>query len=184
MSVSHTRFRFLLVAMLLVSSLLLSCGGPEPTDTAQPAPTHTPTTTTLTSPLAEPTATPEIILPDPGASPSPTGTPDPARTPVAIVQAEILPDREVITIQNVSDQDQDLSGWVLFNLESEHVFRFPDGVLLKPGDSIQVYSAVAEGDVPEGAHFWTTDKVWPKLPANVLLLNKATRLMYWYVAYN
>ncbi len=181
MSITHARFRFSLAVMLLLASLLLSCGGAEPTETALPAATHTPTTTTLTSPLAEPTVTPEIVLPK--ASPAPKDTPDPARTPVAIVQAELLPDREVITIQNISDQDQDISGWVLFNLDSEHVFRFPDDVLLKPGDSVQVYSAVAEENVPEESYFWTSEKIWNKFPANVMLLNKATRLMYWYVAY-
>lgn len=181
MSTAHTRFRSLLAAMLLLASVLLSCGGAEPTETALPAPSQTPTTTTLTSPLEEPPAKPEIVLPE--ASPAPKSTPDPARTPVAIVEAELLPDREVITLQNISDQDQDIGGWVIFNLESEHVFRFPDGVVLDPGDSVQVYSAVAEGDVPEGGYFWTTDKVWNKFPANVMLLNKATRLMYWHVVY-
>ena len=179
----YPRFRVLLAAMLLLTGLLVSCGGQEPSATPPPAASQTPTSTTFTSPLTEPSATPVMVLPEVSGSPSPTGTPDPVRTPVAIVQAELLPDREVVTVQNVSAEDQDIGGWVLFNLESTPVFRFPDDVVLKPGDSVQVYSAVAEEDVPEGAYFWTSDKVWHKFPANVMLLNKATRLMYWYVAY-
>ena len=183
MSIVRIRPSFLLVVMLLSSSLLLSCGEADPTATTQPVVPATPTTAALTSPLAEPTATITIVLPELQASPVPKDTPDPARTPVAITQAELLPDREVVTIQNISNQDQDISGWVLFNLESDHVFRFPEDIVLKPGDSVQVFSAVAEEDVPEGGYFWTQDKVWNKFPANVMLLNKATRLMYWYVAY-
>lgn len=190
MSLLRSRFKYLLIAAWLLSGLLMGCSDSEPTDTAlvsvvatatQEAPEASPTSEAMTSPLGEPT--PVIVAPEPGSSPSPTGAPDPERTPVIIAQAEITPDREVITIQNITDEAQDISGWILFNLEGGPAFRFPEGRILEPGETVQVYNAVSEQSVPEGACFWTTDKVWPELPANVLLLNKATRLMYWHVAY-
>jgi len=172
----HTRFLVFLIVPLLLTTWLLSCGGGRPP--------QTPTTTAFTSPLAEPTTASLTVQPKALAPPPPTGTPDPNRTPVAIVRADIRPDREVVTIQNISTDEQDVSGWILFNLsDDDPVFRFPDGLVLAPGDTVQIYSAVSEEDVPEGAYFWTTEKVWHNLPADVLLLNKATRLVYWYVAY-
>lgn len=190
MSLLRSRFKYLLIAAWLLSGLLVGCSDSEPTDTALvsvvatatlEAPEASPTSEAMTSPLGEPT--PVIVAPEPGSSPSPTGVPDPERTPVIIAQAEIKFDREVITIQNITDEAQDISGWILFNLEGGPAFRFPEGRILEPGETVQVYNAVSEPSVPEGAYFWTTDKVWPELPANVLLLNKATRLMYWHVAY-
>jgi hypothetical protein len=178
-----SRLVLILIAALLPMSILLSCGSPEPTATPQLKPPQSSTETTFGSPLAEPTATPAIVGIPSSASPSPTGTPDPNRTPVAIVQAELEPDREVITIQNISQVDQDISGWTLFNLEAVPVFIFPENVVLKPGETVQVYSAVSESEVPAGAFFWTQERIWTEVPANVMLLNKATRLVYWYVDY-
>ncbi len=184
MFTNKSRFTFLAMAVVLLMGLLAGCGGtPQPAATLQPEPTNAPTETTLTSPLSEPTATPPAAVLPPNSSPSPTGTPDPNRTPVAIVEAVIEPDREIVSIENVSQVDQDISGWVLFNLEANPVFRFPENTVLKPGERVQVYSAVPESEVPAGAFFWTEEKVWTTFPADILLLNKATRLMFWYVAY-
>lgn len=190
-----TRATLALVAALLLASLLAGCGTeaptelPPPTATEQQAEATEPATDTtfdspFDSPLTEPTSPPAAVEIDPGATPSPTGTPDPGYTPVAIIMAELEPGREVITIQNISMVDQDISGWTLFNLDAEPTFRFPGNLVLKPGDTVQVYSAVSEGDVPEGAYFWTEDKMWTKFPADILLLNQVTRLVYWYVAYD
>jgi predicted small lipoprotein YifL len=174
-----------LIIVALLAILLAGCGQPEPTEAPPPTETTAPTATdtTFESPLATATATPNVVILDPSASALPTGTPNPDRTPVAIVQAEIEADREVITIQNLSNEAYDISGWVLFNLNADKTYRFPDGLVLEPGDSVQVYSAVPEVEVPDGAYFWTEDKVWTQFPADVLLLHNNTRLMYWYVAY-
>lgn len=188
---SHLRaqVKFLVIAAWLLSGLLVGCSNSEPTETALVsviptatlAPEASATSEAFTSPLGE--ATPVIVAPEPGSSPSPSGVPDPERTPVIIAQAEITPDREVITIQNITSEPQDIGGWTLFNLEGGPAFRFPEGRVLEPGETAQVYNAVSEAEVPEGAYFWTTEKVWPEIPANVLLLNHATRLMYWHVVY-
>lgn len=182
-----------LVAAILLISLLAGCGSETPTDAppsteALPAPATEPATDTtfesaFDSPLPEPVASPPVGQVEPGASPSPTGTPDPGITPVAILLAQIEPDLEVVTVGNISMVDQDISRWSIFNLEAEPVFRFPENTVLKPGETVQVYSAIPESEVPEGSFFWTEDKVWLKFPADVLLLNQGTRLVYWYVAY-
>jgi hypothetical protein len=197
-----------LLSILLLSSLLSSCDRADSTEAAQPGATEWATSAAFESPLSELTATstsveaqsssePSVfrsLLAEPAASPmavelespsvpSITATPDPSRTPVAIVSANTGSDPEIITIQNISSSDQDVSGWILFNLDSEDVFRFPENLVLEPGEVVRVYSAVAENKVPEGAFFWTEETVWEGLPANVLLLNRATRLVYWYVQY-
>lgn len=198
----------LLLSILLLSSLLSGCDGVDSAEVAQlgatesatsavfesplSEPTATSTTvkaqpssesTILQSPLSEPTATPAVVEAQPPSVPSMTATPDPDQTPVAIVSAEIGPNREIITIQNISSSDQDISEWILFNLDAEDVFRFPENLVLEPGEVVRVYSAVAENEVPESGFFWTEETVWESLPADVLLLNQATRLVYWYVHY-
>jgi hypothetical protein len=178
----YHRFSIVLV-LLLLAGLLAACGG-EPTLVPTQPPTQAPTSTTFTSPLPQPTATSlAVVLTLEPATPMPKDTPHPDRTPVAIVKAVIEPDLEIITIKNISSEVYDLSGWILFNMAAQPVFRFPEGVTLQPGDSVEVYSAVAEADVPEGGLFWTEEKVWAELPANILLLNQNTRLMFWHVHY-
>lgn len=183
--------------LLLACSLLASCGQATPTAVApEPEATASPTSdaytspvegasdgsSTLDSPLAEPERTSAVIIVQP-ETPIPTGTPDPDYTPVAIVQVELTPEREVITIQNVSSDEQDISSWILFNLNNEPSFRFPEGLVLQPGESVQVHSGIPEGDVPGGALFWTRDRIWFGFPAEVMLLNSVTRLMYRYTAH-
>lgn len=172
-----------IMIIVLLAMLLAGCGQAEPTEAPPPTDTPAPTATetTLESPLA--TATSNVVILDPSASALPTGTPNPDRTPIAIVQAEIEADREVITIQNLSNEEYDISGWILFNLNADETYQFPDGLVLKPNDSIQVYSAVPESEVPAHAYFWTEDRVWTQFPADILLLHSNTRLMYWYIAY-
>jgi len=97
--------------------------------------------------------------------------------------AEIETDREVITIKNVSSVKRDIGLWTLFNLKGGPPFHFPEDLVLQPGESAEVYSAVREEQVPEGAFFWTAEKIWHEFPADVLLVNRVTRLMYWYVHY-
>jgi hypothetical protein len=99
---------------------------------------------------------------------------------VVIAEAEIGPDREVVTIKNVSETEQDISKWTLFNRDRMPLFVFPDGFMLQPGETTQVYSAVSEAEVPDGALFWTEEKIWLEFPANVMLLNRQMRLVYWH----
>ena len=179
-----TKFTLILMVTLLLTSIVVGCGQSEPTAAPQPGPTDRPTGMTFTSPLSTGIATLAIVVTPPSLGPAPTGTPDADRTPVIIRMAEIGPEREIITIQNISQVDQDISGWALFNPVAKPVFTFPENVVLKPGESVQVYSATTKANVPEGAYFWTEQKVWTEFPGDVLLLNKITRLMYWYVVYD
>lgn len=196
MAGNGSRSKWLSAMTLLLCGLLAGCGAAEPTVTTAPAPTQPPaptaftsplegaagSSTTFESPLAEPTATTSVGTTKP-LSPIPTGTPDPGLTPVAIANAELAPDREVITIKNVSAVDQDIGNWFLFNVQNEPSFRFPEGLVLEPGEAIEVYSAVPEEEVPEGALFWTEERIWHAFPADVMLLNSVTRLMFHYTGY-
>jgi hypothetical protein len=172
-----------ILAVVMLGGLAASCGEVSPTPSPPPEPTQVPTSTTFTSTLPQPSPTMGEFLSVPPAPPPAQSTPDPDRTPVAIINAEIGPNEEVVTIQNISSSDQDISGWILFNLAGAQTFRFPDALVLQPGDSVQVYSAISQDQVPDGAFFWTEEKVWQEFPADILLLNSVTRLVYWYVAY-
>ena len=179
----HWRLVRTVLVLALLASFAAACGQPSPTPSQPPEPTQAPTSTTFTSPLPQPSPTMDEFLSVPPAPPPANSTPNPDQTPVAIVDVQIGPEREVVTIENISSSQQDVGGWILFNLASDRTFHFPDGFVLEPGDSVQVYSAVPQDEVPDEAFFWTEEKVWQDFPADILLLNDVTRLVYWYVAY-
>lgn len=179
------RFRRLvsLALLFLLTALIGNCATEEPATVAPTEePLQAPTATEFTSPLPAPTATIEVVLPEPSAV-APYATVDLSRTPVAIVDSEIGPEGEVITIQNVSNEDRDISNWIILNLDSDEVFRFPDNLVLAPGMTVKVYSGMSESEVPEDGYFWREEKVWNAQTSNILLLNDITRLMYWHVDY-
>jgi len=174
--VDNRRRTVTVVALLVLSVVVVACGAVSPTPSESPL-------QTVVSPMERPTSSPTTAATAPPAQhgqQEPTATPDPNRTPVAVVDAEIERDREVITIKNVSDTEQDIGKWTLFNREREPLFIFPDKLVLQPGESVEVYSGVPEDEVPEEGYFWTAEKVWLQFPANVMLLNRRMRLVYWH----
>ncbi len=63
---------------------------------------------------------------------------------------------ETVTIRNAGDIDVDLRGWVIRDESSRHRFRFPDGALLRRGETLTITSADAGWD-PGGSPVWNND---------------------------
>lgn len=65
---------------------------------------------------------------------------------------------EWIEIQNISDQDVDMTGWKLYD-ESRHCFDFPYGFVLEAGKSVKIYTGSGENTAFE--LYWGCSKpVW------------------------
>ena len=124
------------------------------------------------SPVAQPTAPLGV---------RPSNTPDPAKTPLIIAGATISDDgHEAVQIRNISADTMDLSGFSLYNPDSEQRFDFPLGFGLASGEMVEVHSGISQA-LAQGGLFWTEDPVWAGGSEDVLLLNPAGRLVYWYV---
>jgi hypothetical protein len=165
--------------LVVVLSCVVLVGGlagcsqalPQPfLSTLSPSPTSS--LATFDSPVAQPTAPLGV---------RPSNTPDPAKTPLIIAGATISDDgHEAVQIRNISADTMDLSGFSLYNPDSEQRFAFPLGFGLASGEMVEVHSGISQA-LAQGGLFWTEDPVWAGGSEDVLLLNPAGRLVYWYV---
>jgi hypothetical protein len=67
---------------------------------------------------------------------------------------------ESIVIANEGHADQPLTGWALASLQGTQVFRFDDGLVLKPGSRITVTSGEGVSHKPPEVFGWTEENVW------------------------
>lgn len=74
---------------------------------------------------------------------------------------------ESVIIVNRGTVIQPMSGWVLASLRGQVFYQFPDGLLLRPGNSVMIYSGQQEtkkthDDQTGGIAdlLWTTDQIW------------------------
>jgi hypothetical protein len=124
------------------------------------------------SPVAQPTAPLGV---------RPADTPDPANTPLVIAGATVSADgHEAVRIQNISAEKMNLADYALYNPDSKQQFTFPSGFELAPGEMVAIHSGSSQ-ELAQGGLFWTEDSVWAGGSEDVLLLNPAGRLVYWYV---
>jgi hypothetical protein len=111
----------------------------------------------------------------------PTDTPDPVKTPLVIAGAAVSADgHEAVQIQNISAEKMHLADYVLYNPETKQRFTFPSGFELAPGEMVAIHSGISE-EAAKGGLFWTEKAVWAEGSEDVLLLNPAGRLVFWYV---
>ncbi len=67
-------------------------------------------------------------------------------------------DEETVTVVNSRDEAVTLSGWTLRD-EADHVYRFPEGTTLEPGESLVVHTGTGEDG--DGHHYWgRSSPVW------------------------
>ena len=160
--------RILLVCMTLIAILtaMLAGCGEKPKPTVSPLPL-----VIKMSPLATPT-TPSM---------RPTDTPDPSRTPLIIALVAVNEEgREVVLIKNIGPELLDLEGFSIYSPSQDRRFDFPPNFVLSPGESVAIYSGVAKEQVKDG-FFWTRERLWIEENDDVLLLNPAGRVVFWYV---
>ncbi len=126
----------------------------QPTSTPTHTPTVTPTFTATATPTDTPVAprqAPPASEPEPTNTPAPTDTPEPSpaasgdlcsraasaagapETPLRLV--EISKKSEVVTLENVSSNDIDLSDWTLCSLGGGERHVGFDGVTIEAGDT-------------------------------------------------
>jgi len=135
---------------------------------------------TTPAPLA-PTALPGTTVPRPAAN----FKPDPSKTPVAILGLTIEPNgHETVLVSNISDQDQPIGLWSVFNQRTETHFDFPKDFVLKPQQTVRVHSGPGSVDNPPNDFLWSTERQWTEQQEDVILLNRQSRIVYWFVASN
>jgi hypothetical protein len=126
-------------------------GTPRPTRTAPAATAAPDTTATPTSTPVAPRQVPPSSEPEPTNTTAPTSTPEPAppqtgdvcsraasaadapETPLRLV--EISKKSEIVTLENVSNNDIDLSDWTLCSLSGGERHGGFDGVIIEAGDT-------------------------------------------------
>lgn len=65
---------------------------------------------------------------------------------------------EVVTIQNTSNKDMNLTGWKLVSVNGNQVYNFPSGYTIKAGSTITIVSGKATGDLKwSGSYIWNND---------------------------
>lgn len=67
-------------------------------------------------------------------------------------------DEEYLVFENDSETPLDLSGWTVEN-EAGRSYRFPEGVVLEPGEHVTLHSAEGE-DTETDLHWGATEPVW------------------------
>ena len=67
---------------------------------------------------------------------------------------------EAVVIANEGHVEQPLTGWTLVSLHGVQVFRFEDGMVLRPGAPITVTSGEGVKHKPPAVFGWTDQTVW------------------------
>jgi hypothetical protein len=67
---------------------------------------------------------------------------------------------ESVVVANEGHVDQPLTGWVLASLQGPQVFRFEDGMVLRPGGRVTVTSGQGVEHKPPAVLAWTDETVW------------------------
>jgi hypothetical protein len=124
------------------------------------------------TPVASPATPPAVRL---------TDTPDPIKTPLIIAGAAIGGDgHEVVQIKNISTEKMDLSDYSLYNPQTRQRFSFPSGYELASGMMVEIHSGISR-EAATGGLFWTEEPIWAGGNEDILLLNPAGGLVFWYV---
>ncbi|HHW46946.1 MAG TPA: lamin tail domain-containing protein, partial [Clostridiales bacterium] len=67
---------------------------------------------------------------------------------------------ERVVIKNNDTVDIDMSGWELVSVKGNQIFKFPDGFILKKGQTVTITSgSKAYEDSPKVLK-WTTSTIW------------------------
>ena len=128
---------------------------------------------------ASPTKAPSPALPKAIATtpPSPLVAFSATGSKVTITGIQRSGEVESVTITNQGGATQDMSGWALCRAPCEGRFLFPQGFLLEPNVSVQVFSGKLEGQAPAWGFHWTEESLWARPHEEALLLDTAGRVV-------
>jgi hypothetical protein len=108
----------------------------------------------------------------------PTSTPDPIKDPVIISTVDSIAGLETITVTNISDIPQDITGFSLLIPNTSEYIDFPE-TKLEPGASLKIYNGPDAKLMTDGI-IWR-DQVTLKISGDyIILLNRAGRALWYY----
>jgi len=84
--------------------------------------------------------------------------PEQQKTSILITSLDVFDEK--VTICNNTDEDVDLTGWVLISEVGNQKFNFPDGYILKAGECVNILSGRNAIDEPPANLKWTGAYVW------------------------
>jgi len=88
-----------------------------------------------------------------------TATPEQEILPKVVIISKDLKGERVV-IKNNDTVDIDMSGWELVSVKGNQIFKFPDGFILKKGQTVTITSgSKAYEDSPKVLK-WTTSTIW------------------------
>jgi len=123
--------------------------------------------------------------PSTGATPAeatPVPTPPPRRPAAAgdyavrLLQLRCSAQGEFVQLVN-RGPDQNLSGWRLTGADADRAFVFPDGYVLRRGETVTVHSGSDDAPSGPGHLLWTGERMWQHLPQEVLLRDAEGKLV-------
>lgn len=180
-------YRMILVS---ISLLILSGCQSKPTDNANPTlPEQQPSIAT-TYPL-ENTYMIESIYPS-GEIPETqvpqyllpgfiTATPDSKIAPIVISEVRHENNSEIITIKNISNDEIDISAYMIFSPEAGERKILPNDLKLSSGETYQIYNGENLNYPQE--QIWLNRSILNNPLDEVWLLNKAARIVFYFTYY-
>ncbi len=93
-----------------------------------------------------------------GALPSVMKAVEGARISIREIRNEGM--SESVVIANEGHADQPLTGWSLATLQGLRVYRFEDGLVLRPGGRVTVTSGEGVAHRPPAVYGWTDEPIW------------------------
>ena len=109
-----------------------------------------------------------------------TDTPDPSITPL-IVRVTHEDQLETIEITNISSSEVDISGYILYSVALEDRLIIPDTTILSPGEQYYVYNG--SSDQNRSLIIWKSEFTVNNFEEQLILLNRAGRIIYYYTYY-
>lgn len=180
-------FRMILMVIILV--MLAGCQTANGDNAITPAPEDQ-TTVATTYPMgttfelesiypsgeAPGTQVPEYMLP--GFT---TATPDPELAPIVISEVRHEENVEVIVIKNISNQEIDISAYMIFSPEMGDRKILANNIRLSSGETYELYNG-ENLEVPQ-EQIWLTKAVLNNPLDEIWLLNSAARIVYFFTYY-
>jgi hypothetical protein len=111
-----------------------------------------------------------------------TDTPDPTVSPLIISSVSRDDnDVEIITIKNISDEEQSLKRKTLLYPETMANIELPSEVVLGPGESFQVFNGIRSTNSSSNGLVWQDAPLLQEKGDRMALLNEAGRVLWNYV---
>jgi endonuclease YncB( thermonuclease family) len=86
---------------------------------------------------------------------------------------EVDKQKEIVTLHNPGKEDVNMTGWKLVSIAGDQSYTFPDGYILKSGDTIQILSG-PDAVESSGTLVWTKKNIWNNTESDPAILYNAS----------